>query len=123
MCLEGCIGNIQTDEAYAFTSVNGIADFASLVQDVKSDRVNGIALSLISAKFHNALADWIVTVAQTAALQNVVLSGGVFQNAYLTRRSRRLLEAEGFAVFTHRNVPTNDGGLALGQAVLAGMIH
>jgi hydrogenase maturation protein HypF len=85
--------------------------------------VNGVALGLISAKFHNALADWIVAVARITKIRNVVLSGGVFQNAYLTQRSRRLLEADGFGVFTHRLVPANDGGLALGQAVLAGTIY
>jgi hydrogenase maturation protein HypF len=49
-----------------------------------------------------------------------VLSGGVFQNRYLTERARGMLEARGFQVFTHRQVPANDGGIALGQGVIAG---
>ena len=122
-CLESAIGQTQTDEAYLIAPANGIGDWSSLVDGVQADQASGVALGLISAKFHNALADWILTVARTTKIENVVLSGGVFQNAYLTRRSRRLLEADGFKVFTHRQVPANDGGLALGQAVLAGMIH
>jgi hydrogenase maturation protein HypF len=74
----------------------------------------------IAAKFHNALATWIVGVAQMADVRDVVLSGGVFQNAYLTERASALLGEHGFRAFTHHQVPANDGGLSLGQAVLAG---
>jgi hydrogenase maturation protein HypF len=48
------------------------------------------------------------------------LSGGVFQNRYLTERVMGLLSQEGFEVLVHRQVPPNDGGLSLGQAVIAG---
>jgi hydrogenase maturation protein HypF len=123
MCLESAIAEIRTDKAYVIAPVNGTGDWSELVVGVQSDRADGVALGVISAKFHNALANWIVAVARTTTLRSVVLSGGVFQNAYLARRARRLLEADGFDVFTHRQVPANDGGLALGQAVVAGMIH
>ncbi len=123
MRLEHAIGRLQTDDSYAIASSKGTGDWTSLIADVQADHAKGVALALISAKFHNALAGWILNVAQSAKMKHVVLSGGVFQNAYLTRRSRRLLEDGGFAVFTHRQVPTNDGGLALGQAVLGGRIH
>jgi hydrogenase maturation protein HypF len=123
MTLERAIGRIQTDEAYSISDADRLGDWSALVQGVLADRTNGIALGVISAKFHHALANWVVAVARSNKLRNVVLSGGVFQNAYLTRRSRRLLEAQGFKVFTHRQVPTNDGGLALGQAVLAATIY
>jgi hydrogenase maturation protein HypF len=49
----------------------------------------------------------------------VVLSGGVFQNLRLLTGLREVLETEGFRVFTHRRVPTNDGGISLGQALVA----
>lgn len=52
-------------------------------------------------------------------LGRVVLSGGVFQNRYLLERSLRLLHAEGFETFVNRQVPCNDGGVALGQAYVA----
>ncbi|SNS71067.1 Hydrogenase maturation protein, carbamoyltransferase HypF [Granulicella rosea] len=123
MSLENATDGIQTDEAYRITCADGIGDWSSLVQGIQADRLNGVRVGIISAKFHHALADWILAVARTTKTRNVVLSGGVFQNAYLTRHSRRLLEANGFHVFTHRQVPSNDGSLALGQAVLAGMMQ
>jgi hydrogenase maturation protein HypF len=123
LTFEGSIGQTRTDESYAIEETNGIGDWSSLVAAVQWDRKRKIGLGMISAKFHNALANWILAVARTNGVSNVALSGGVFQNAYLTRRSRMLLEADGFNVFTHSQVPANDGGLALGQAVLAGTIH
>lgn len=123
MRLESSIGQIQTDDAYVIAEGGGIGEWMSLVKDIQKDTGSGVHPGVISAKFHNALANWIVAVASTTKIRNVVLSGGVFQNAYLLRRSRRLLEDRGFEVFSHRQVPTNDGGLALGQAVLAGKIH
>jgi hydrogenase maturation protein HypF len=61
----------------------------------------------------------VVAVARRAGVGTVVLSGGVFQNAYLTARAVERLTAHGFRAFTHQRVPPNDGGIALGQAVLA----
>jgi len=73
----------------------------------------------IAARFHNALVNWIVEVAAIVGLKDVVLSGGVFQNRYLTERAAAVLELKGFVVHTHRQVPPNDGGIALGQVVMA----
>jgi hydrogenase maturation protein HypF len=123
MRLEDAAGQTSTEDAYALTISNGIGDWSSMVEGIQSDRDDGVHLATIAAKFHNALADWILAVARATKIHDVVLSGGVFQNAYLTRRARRLLEADGFDVFTHGQVPANDGGLALGQAVLAGTMH
>jgi hydrogenase maturation protein HypF len=72
-------------------------------------------------RFHNALANWIVDVAEHAGEHRVALSGGVFQNGYLVERTAALLEARGFEVYTHQRVPPNDGGIALGQAVIAAL--
>jgi hydrogenase maturation protein HypF len=58
-------------------------------------------------------------ISGSTGLNQVVLSGGVFQNRLLLRKAVGLLETGGFQVFTHRQVPTNDGGIALGQAVIA----
>ncbi len=120
MCLEAAIGPTQTDDRYEIHHHNGVGDWASLVEELLADNRRNPDLSLISAKFHNALVHWILAVARTTSLRKVVLSGGVFQNAYLTSRASRLLQANGFEVFTHHMVPANDGGLALGQAVLGG---
>jgi hydrogenase maturation protein HypF len=78
---------------------------------------------MISVKFHNTvialLADLCERVRRAHGLTRVVLSGGVFQNARLLAGLIPALEARGFEVFAHRLVPTNDGGIALGQAVVA----
>jgi hydrogenase maturation protein HypF len=60
-----------------------------------------------------------VEVAAKVGEKQIVLSGGVFQNRYLTERAATVLEARGFVVHTHLRVPPNDGGLALGQAVMS----
>jgi hydrogenase maturation protein HypF len=108
--------------AYAF-EFDGIhiktsAMFRAVITDIRS----GVPLSLISARFHNGLANAILKICKFAHLQfevnEVALSGGVWQNMTLLKKSISLLERSGFTVYTHRLVPTNDGGLALGQAVI-----
>ena len=120
MSLEYAIGDMDSKGAYRFELTGGVADWSGLIADVCSDRRKGIAASEIAARFHNALANWIVDVSKSVSVKDIVLSGGVFQNAYLSERVVGLLEPRGFRVFTHLRVPPNDGGIALGQAVLAG---
>jgi len=115
MLLENEIGCMRTEEAYPLLD----GDWAPLIQAVVADHNAGVAVPMIAARFHNALANWIVEVAQKVALKHVVLSGGVFQNRYLTERAAAMLESRGFVVHTHRQVPPNDGGIALGQIVMA----
>jgi hydrogenase maturation protein HypF len=115
MLLENEIGSLRTEEAYSLLSGN----WAPLIAEVLHDKRQGVPVPTISAKFHNALVNWIVEVALHLALKQIVLSGGVFQNRYLTERAAALLESNGFVVHTHRHVPPNDGGIALGQVVMA----
>jgi hydrogenase maturation protein HypF len=75
------------------------------------------SIGVKAAKFHNALAETIVQVARQVGEEKVVLSGGCFQNRYLTERAVRRLRAEGFCPYWHQRVPPNDGGIALGQVV------
>ena len=96
-----------------------VADWRPLVSAAYRDAVQGIDPGLVAYEFHAALADLILRVAQMAGLFRVVLSGGCFQNSLLVRMSGRRLESGGFAVYTHRQVPPNDGGLSLGQALIA----
>jgi hydrogenase maturation protein HypF len=74
---------------------------------------------LIAAKFHNTLAEMIVAVAGRGGERRVVLSGGCFQNKYLTEQTVRRLEEEGFRPYWHQRIPPNDGGIALGQVAAA----
>jgi hydrogenase maturation protein HypF len=84
-----------------------------------ADKIAGVAAPPIAARFHNALVNWIVEVATDVKLKSIVLSGGVFQNRYLTERAAAILESRDFVVHTHRQVPPNDGGISLGQAVMS----
>ncbi len=92
---------------------------AAIVEDVSASVPTG----LIAARFHTAVATMIVEVAERirarTGITTVGLSGGVFQNVTLTHAAAIALGEQGFAVLTHRLVPPNDGGLALGQAVIA----
>jgi hydrogenase maturation protein HypF len=86
----------------------------------------GVPGPVIAARFHNGLAQLVVstcvTLREALGLQTVALSGGVFQNLMLLQRTVDDLEGQGFRVLVHRRVPTNDGGLSLGQAVAAAAI-
>jgi hydrogenase maturation protein HypF len=90
------------------------------------DLVRRTPLPLISARFHAGLARAIVAMIEQVSTRGgerligaVALTGGVFQNRRLLEQVSEQLEAKGLAVLTHRLVPANDGGIALGQAVIA----
>lgn len=95
------------------------ADWEPLIRGVIEDRSNGVAVARIAAKFHNSLADMALAAANRSDCRQVVLSGGCFQNALLTVRVRERLLKKGFRVYTHCEVPPGDGGIALGQVLIA----
>jgi hydrogenase maturation protein HypF len=97
-----------------------VIDAAPLLSAVIADVRLGVRPAVIGARFHRAVADLIVDLAEAnAALSHTVaLSGGVFQNAILLRLTVPALRAKGFDVITHRLVPPNDGGIALGQLLV-----
>jgi hydrogenase maturation protein HypF len=115
MLLENEIGALRTEEAYALAG----GDWGPLISAVMADKIAGVPAARIAARFHNALVQWILDVAASAKLNQIVLSGGVFQNRYLTEHAAVALESRGLEVYTHQRVPPNDGGIALGQAVMS----
>jgi hydrogenase maturation protein HypF len=96
-----------------------VADWGPLVRALLEDRAAGAPASRLSARFHEALASLVVEIAGRAGRERVVLTGGCFQNARLLARSITRLEAAGFTPLVARDVPLNDGGIALGQAWVA----
>ncbi len=86
-----------------------------LVKEIINDTRNKITASVISAKFHNTLANIILAVAEKFKRKKIILSGGCFQNVFLTERTIDLLQSKSFKVYWHQRVPPNDGGVALGQ--------
>jgi hydrogenase maturation protein HypF len=145
MELEFALDGIETDEAYRLPiapalrdrlpieNAGGTAnvssrithhaslvlDWSSMIREILADVERKIPCGIISAKFHNALVEAIVAVAKRVGQNRVALSGGCFQNRYLTERAVRRLQAEGFQPCWHQRVPPNDGGIALGQVVAA----
>ena len=94
-----------------------------IIRGVVEDVTSGVQTAMISAKFHYTLirlfCELCDRIRKDSSLNRVVLSGGVFQNSILLSGTIRALEEKNFAVYTHRLVPTNDGGICLGQAVIA----
>jgi hydrogenase maturation protein HypF len=124
MELEFAIGALHTDERYEFElhiNENGpaIVDWGNSISDIIADVQSGVCRALIAARFHNMLAETVVRVARLSGDNSVALSGGCFQNKYLLERVIQRLREEGFRPFWHQRVPTNDGGIALGQTLAA----
>lgn len=108
---------IPCEEAYDGSSTNWEAIVRGILNDVR----HSVPTGRIAARFHNSLVEAMVHVATAAGEEQVVLTSGCFQNAYLTQRAVDRLRRAGFAVYWHELVPPNDGGIALGQIVAAGM--
>ena len=98
-------------------------DMRPTIEAIVRDIAAATPAGHISACFHNTLAEAIVAVCRrisgTEGLRQVCLSGGTFQNLYLLERAVKGLRQAGFEVFLHALVPPNDGGISLGQAVIA----
>jgi hydrogenase maturation protein HypF len=96
---------------------------ADLLHGVIADLTSGVPAPVIAARFHHGVAALIeagcLLMRERHGLGAVALSGGVFQNLLLLRAAVSRLEARGFRVLVHSRVPCNDGGISLGQAVVA----
>lgn len=120
---EGSTG--RASYTFALVERDGVTEMdpAPVLRDIVDELGRGVPVARLSAAFHEAVARASLEVARLVRADTgetiVGLSGGVFQNVRLLARTVDLLEQDGFRVLTHRLVPPNDGGLALGQAVLA----
>jgi len=131
MELEWALPAIPLQEAYPFPVIesNGNEeailrfDWQPLLDALLADLAAGIDAAIISSKFHNALVELAVHAAKVANIQDVAISGGVFQNRYLTEQTIRRLREEGFTPHWQRQVPPNDGGISLGQLYAASFIQ
>ena len=130
MELEFALDGVGTEERYELPLVTRhsppatlhpplLLDWSPMIEAILADVKRGVPVAKISAKFHNALAEAIVAMAKRAGERRVVLSGGCFQNRYLTERTVVRLRQEGFQPYWHQRIPPNDGGIALGQIVAA----
>lgn len=92
-----------------------LMDWRQIIVQILNERKNGGSISSLAYSFHSALAHSIVDLAQIAQQEKVLLTGGVMQNKLLVEMAVEKLKLAGFIPFLHRNVPPNDGGLAVGQ--------
>lgn len=124
MALEHSIGDTREEGTYGFSleSHGGkplVLDWKHVIESIVMERRAGVDVSVISARFHNTLVKGITTVANEVGEERVVLSGGCFQNRYLTQRAAEQLRKDGFQVFLHGSLPPNDGGISAGQIYAA----
>ena len=123
MELEFAIDGIETGATYELPVDSRHSpmqlDWSLMVAAIAADLRRGVSVGEIAAKFHNSLVEAIVQVARRIACPRVALSGGCFQNRYLTEHAVARLREAGFQPCWHQRVPTNDGGLALGQVFAA----
>jgi len=122
--LEALAGDAEaTPYQFGLVPAGPTFDAAPVIKAIATDRLLGVPPAQIAIKFHQAVADLILQlsllVRQEEKLNTVALSGGVFQNVLLLRLAVARLQAAGFQVLTHRLTPPNDGGLALGQVLVA----
>ncbi len=100
-----------------------VIDTRNVIRRAVADMLDGVPAAIVSARFHLSVARLIAAIAENVRserrLNRVVLSGGVFQNLFLLERTCEMLRTKGFQVITHSRVPTNDGGISLGQAAVA----
>lgn len=110
------------EEEYPYKIQNGepcVIDWEPMIRAIQKDLVDNRPLPTIAAMFHNTLAGMIVEMAKRFHEHRVVLTGGCFQNRFLTERTVKRLEGAGFQPIWHQRIPPNDGGIALGQVVAA----
>jgi len=111
------------EESYPFALESPDVDFRPAIERMVAEVRAGVQPPVIAARFHNAVAEAIVEVCRRVRtdekLNRVCLSGGTFQNMKLLARTLAGLRKLEFEVFIHAQVPPNDGGIALGQAVVA----
>lgn len=114
--------DMSQESFYPFEIINEdvyIVDWEPILKSILTDIGSGEKREIIAAKFHNTLVEIICTVVEKVGIDKVVLSGGCFQNIILLSKTIKRLEEKDFNVYRHQRIPPNDGGISLGQVVVA----
>ncbi|MGB5932728.1 MAG: carbamoyltransferase HypF [Anaerolineae bacterium] len=125
--LEMLASQAEAQGSYPFSIVGqrgvNVVQLKELLAAIVADLQEGISTPIIGLKFHETVVAIIVEmcgrISRATGLKGVALSGGVFQNRLLLRKAKEALRQAGFTPYTHHQVPTNDGGISLGQAIIA----
>jgi hydrogenase maturation protein HypF len=120
------IAKEDIEEHYAFEITGqgpAVIDISIMIKEIINDIHNKVEPGVISSKFHNCIAEALISLAEKArgqsGIETVAISGGVFCNRYLANRVIKGLRKSDFEVLFNKLVPSNDGGIALGQAAIA----
>ena len=120
--MEAMCEGVSVDRGYRFLLEKGVFDPGPLFKSALEDLRRGVPRPEIAASFHHAAAHLVlsccVAARERTGINTVGLSGGVFQNTTLLKLVTEALSRQEFEILTHRKVPPNDGGLALGQAAI-----
>ena len=123
------VADLEIQEAYPYKILKQdmyIIEPYEMIKEVIKDKLNGVAREIMAAKFQNTIVNLSVRLCtylrKDTGLTEVALSGGAFQNPYLLKEISRNLERQGFVVYTHSHLPSNDGGIAIGQIMIANTI-
>jgi hydrogenase maturation protein HypF len=107
---------------YPWRLAGPVIDMGNVLQAILNDLSQGVTLPVISARFHNTIAQLSLGICQAIraehGIQRIALSGGVWQNLYLLNRTLTLLRQNGFHPLVHHTLPANDECIALGQAII-----
>jgi hydrogenase maturation protein HypF len=121
MRLENIIDNSE-NSLYSF-EIGITINPKSVITGIVNDVLNKAAASTIAAKFHRTIIEIIIQgvmkIKKETGLNKVILSGGTFQNRFILKESEERLSGAGYDVFSSRDFPSNDGGIALGQMAIA----
>ncbi len=96
-----------------------IVDWRGTIREILLDLKNQVSVAKIATKFHNTLVEIIIAVAERANRSQIILTGGCFQNKYLTEIAIARLQQANFTPYWHHHIPCNDGGIAIGQILVA----
>jgi hydrogenase maturation protein HypF len=125
--LEGLAAESQKDGAYPFAADWPQIDTRPLIAAIVADIRKGVRPPIIARRFHSTVTEIILATCahllEETGIADVALSGGVFQNAIILKEAEERLTNEGFGVFRHRLVPPGDGGLCLGQLMVAAALQ
>lgn len=123
------ISEMDIEKSYTYSVIKQdmyIIEPYEMIIEALNDKIKGIPAKIIASKFQNTIVNLTVSICahirEDSGLNEVVLSGGVFQNSFLSVKICSNLKKNNFLVYTHKNLPSNDGGLAIGQIVIANSI-
>ncbi|MCI0713076.1 MAG: carbamoyltransferase HypF [Chloroflexi bacterium] len=117
MALEFAAEIIPHARAYPFTVADGVIDWEPMVKELLDDILRKRDVPYMASRVHATFSHMIRTVADEVGEQHVLLTGGCFQNRYLTETTIREMHRAGYTMYWHQAVPPNDGGLSIGQLI------